>query len=243
MKRDACRLARQILKQPTIKATEFNGALEAILIHAGRLKLWKPLIETAYVRLSKRDTRLVQSYMLWLYDSLHDWESAYRFLPARPKAALDLLFSMETLLNLRKVAAAKPIQRKCLRMLNQRIDTADAAALLDALARYHAQLGQLGTAENYWKVVAALDEPFARNGMTGLVEIQAVRGLFYVVTGLCQIEDYKKRGTDDQAITLPHKRDAVLAQAERHLKRYQKDLERIVPSDELWRFGVGQQSG
>jgi hypothetical protein len=112
-----------------------------------------------------------------------------------------------------------------------------ASALLEALASYHAQVGELGTAEDYWIKVASLDEPFARNGMTGLVKLAAVRGLFYVAAGLLQIQKFRKNGTDGLAITLPHNRDGRLDQAERQLKRSQEALEKIVPSDELWRFG------
>jgi tetratricopeptide (TPR) repeat protein len=242
MKRDAVRLARQLLKGSGINASEFDAALEAILIQADSVKPWKPLVEEAYGRLSKQGHRDVKSRMLAFYYSLREWESAYRFLPARPKTALDLLFAMETLLNLRKVAAAKSIQRKCLQMLKQRIDAASAAALLDALANYHAQIGELGPAEKYWREVAGLDEPLARGGMTGLVEIEVVRAMLYAKAGLLQIEEFRRRGVDGQSIVLPHNRDAVLAQTERDLKRYQKVLQRIVPSDELWRFGLNPES-
>lgn len=242
MKRDALRLARQFLKSDRINASEFNAALEAVLIQADRVRPWKTLVEEAYARLSKQDHREVNSQMLGFYYSLHDWESAYRLLPARPQTAHDLMFSMETLLNLRKMAAAKSTQRKCLRMLKQRIDTQAAAALLDALATYHAQLGDLDAAEKYWQEVARLDEPFADNGLSRLVDIQVVRAMLYVKTGLLQIEEFGKKGDDAQAITLPRNRDAILRQAERRLKRYQKSLEKIVPPKELWSFGFGQKS-
>jgi len=238
MKRDALRLARQILKRSGIDGSSFKAALNAVLVQADRLKAWKPLLEEAYARLSKRDQRTARSPMLAFYSSIRDWESAYRMLPARHTTALELLFSMETLLNLRKVNAAKSVQRKCQRMLRQRIDTFSASALLDALASYHAQIGELGAAEEYWGELSTLDEPLARGGMAGLVEIAAVRGMFFVAAGLLQLAEFEKKGFDDLAIILPHNRRARFAQAERQLLRYQKALEKIVPPSELRRYGI-----
>jgi len=239
MKRDALNLAREILKAGKISVIKFNAALEAILVQADRLKPWRPVVEKAYARLPERVRRMVQSQMLGFYNAIHDWDSAYRFLPARPQTPEDLLFSMETLLNLRKLDAAKSIQRRCLRMLGQSADTAAAAPLLEALASYHAQAGELEAAEEYWKAAATVDGPFARNAMTGLVEIAAVRGLCYLAAGLQQIEEFRKSRIDEEAIILPRNREGMLEQAEQHLKRYQEALVRVVPPDELWHFGVG----
>ncbi len=80
-----------------------------------------------------------------------------------------------------------------------------------------------------------------RRCQTGLVKIAAVRGMLYVTAGLLQIAESKK-GADDLAITLPHNRKAMLAQAERQLNRYQKALEKIVPRSEFWRFGDNSES-
>ena len=125
-------------------------------------------------------------------------------------------------------------------MLKRRVDRFQSAALLEALASYHAQAGELGAAEKCWLKSAVLDEPFARNGLAGLVEIAAVRGMRYVTAGLLQIEDFKKPA-DDLAITLPNNRKVMLAQAERQLNRYQSALEKIVPPSEFWRFGDGSE--
>jgi tetratricopeptide (TPR) repeat protein len=111
------------------------------------------------------------------------------------------------------------------------------SALLEALARYYAQIGQLEIAEKCWQRSATIEDS-ARNAMTRLVEIKAVRGWLYVAAGLRQIQEFRKSGVDVNAIILPRNRGGLLNEAERHLKRYQRALEKIVPADELWRFGV-----
>jgi hypothetical protein len=240
MKRASLRMARQFLKRNRINARSFESALEAIFIQADRLGSWRPLVEQAHARLSKRDQRTTRSQMLAFYCSLRDWDSAHRVMPKRLSSPTDLLFAMDTVLNLRKMDAAKSIQRRCDRMLKRRVDRFQSAALLEALASYHAQAGELGAAEKCWLKSAVLDEPFARNGLAGLVEIAAVRGMRYVTAGLLQIEDFKKPA-DDLAITLPNNRKVMLAQAERQLNRYQSALEKIVPPSEFWRFGDGSE--
>jgi tetratricopeptide (TPR) repeat protein len=236
MKREALRLARQAFRRQKINSAEFNGAMAAILIYGNGLKSWKPLVEQACARLSERDKRTARSQMLGFYHSLKDWKSASHFLAARSKNACDLMFAMETLLNLRELDAAKRLQRSCLRMLDQRLDSLDHGALLLALGSYHAQRAELETAMEYFGKLT-VNEIFAHNAVTAIAEIEAVRGLLYVGAGLLQIDEFRKSGTDDQAIILPQNRDAMFVAAERDLKRYEKALHKIVPPDELWRFG------
>ena len=236
MKREALSLARQLFRGDKLKVAEFNGALAAILIQQDRLKTWKPLVEAAYARLTERDKRTARSDMLGFYHSLKDWESAYRFLPARSNSALDLMFAMETLLSLRKQEEAKRVQTRCLRMLNQPMDPFYRSALLLALGSYHAQRAELGTADEYFGKVT-VDEIFARNGWTAIFEIEALRGLLQVWAGQLQLNEFRQLGTDENAISLPANRDDRFAEAERDLKRYEKAFYRILPKDELWRYG------
>jgi len=237
MKGEALRLARHFLKRTEIKPNEFDAALGVILIQADRLKAWRPLVESAYARLGDRGKRMVQRRMLGFYNSLYDWESACQFVPARQTSPLDLLMSMEAMLNLKKLDAAKPLVEKCWRMFDKTNDKFAMSALLEALARYYAQIGQLEIAEKCWQRSATIED-YAHNAITGLVEIEAVRGWLYVAAGLRQIQEFRKSGVDKNAIILPRNRGGLLNEAERHLKRYQRALEKIVPADELWRFGV-----
>jgi hypothetical protein len=85
MGREATALVRQLLRSRRIKAAEFSQALSALQTHCSRLRAFKPQVEAAYARLSERDKRTVRTDMLRFYHTLDDWNSAYRFLPARSK--------------------------------------------------------------------------------------------------------------------------------------------------------------
>jgi hypothetical protein len=126
-------------------------------------------------------------------------------------------------------------------MLDQPLDSLDHGALLLALGSYHAQIGELGAAEEYFGKLTE-NEILAHSAWTAIVQIEAVRGLLYVGAGLLQFDKFRQTGTDEQAIILPHNRDAMFAAAERDLERYEKAFYKILPKDELWRFGWDSES-
>jgi len=236
MEREATALVRQLLRSPRIKAVEFTEALSALQTHGSRLKRLKPLVEAAHARLPARDKRAVRSDMLGFYYTLEDWESACRFLPARSKNAADLMFAMETLLNLRKLDEAKRIRKMCLRMLEHPMDTFHQAALFSALGDYHAQRAEPGAAEDYFFKMAQ-DEIFAPSAAKAIFEIAALRGLLQVWAAQLGLNEFRQRGTDEHAISMPGNRDGRFADAERDLKRYEKAFYRILPKNQLWRYG------
>jgi len=144
---------------------------------------------------------------------------------------------MWTWLNLKDLKRAKTLRKKCERMLERTSDGRDHSSLLEALASYYAQLGELDIATKFWEASARF-ELFFHNAQCGLMKIQAVRGQHYVAAGRQQIRNFKNSAADANAIMLPKNRDGCFEAVERDLKAYQKALERIVPTDELWQFGV-----
>ena len=210
MQREATALVRQLLRSPRIKAVEFTEALSALQTHGSRLKTLKRLVESAHARLSPRDKRAVRSDMLGFYYTLEDWQSAYRFLPARAKNPADLMFAMETLLHLRKLDEAKRIQRMCLRMLMHSMPTFHRSTLFSALGAYYAQRAELGTAEEYFGKMT-VGETFAPGAWRAIFEIEAVRGLLQVWAGQLQLNEFRQLASDDLAITLPGNRDGRFA--------------------------------
>src|SRR5690242_15459807 len=72
MKTEALHLARQHLKEKTVKLNTFNAALNAILTLADTCKPWRPLVEAVYQNLSQRGKRQARFMMLSFYYSLHD---------------------------------------------------------------------------------------------------------------------------------------------------------------------------
>jgi len=236
MAKEALAVARALLKYRPVYPYAFTEALWPIFVHADHCRTWKRLVESAYAQFSTRNQKALRSNMLQFYVSMRDYESAYRFLSPRPQAVDDLMFSMWTLLNLKKVEQAKPLWRKCRRLLLQTQDRFEFGMLVEALADYHAYIGDLSTAEAYWRL-APPEQPFFESAARGLVEIQAVRGHAYVAAGHAILEKTDAEAGGWLDIVLPGNEKGRLADAYKDLQKYSAALSRIVPEKELWRFG------
>lgn len=97
--RQALLSARLLLKQP-LDGQQFAKAIEAVLIHANRLKPWREKIESAFQHLKPQARQSSRSPMFQFYVALSDWKAAARFLPRNPRRPDELLFAMWTLVNL-----------------------------------------------------------------------------------------------------------------------------------------------
>src|SRR5206468_11520981 len=82
MKNDALRLVRKVLEHRRIQPEEFSTAIRTIGILSDFNKS-KSKVEAAYNRQSRKFKRKVRPYMLEMYASLGDWETALRFLSIR----------------------------------------------------------------------------------------------------------------------------------------------------------------
>ena len=242
MAREALQAARALLKHRPVHRYAFTEALHPICVHATKCRSWKRLVEDAYAQCSTRNQKVLRSDMLEFHVSRRDYESAYRFIPPRPQQVGDIAFSMWTLLNLKKVEQAKPLCRKCRRLLLQPQDRYDFAMLVDALADYHAQIGDLSTAEAYWRM-SPPEEPFFESAARGLVELQAVRGQAYAAAMRATLEKARAEPDGWLEIVLPGNEKARLANACKALQKYSAALSRIVPEKELWRFGSPMREG
>jgi len=139
MEREALRLAGRILRSHNINATNFDSAVNALLICEARLGRWLGRVESAFAALSRRDQRKSAKAMFNLYVSLNRWTDAARFLPRRPATAEELLFSMWTLLNLRRIEEAEPIYKASVRRFKRVEDEFEQSCLLEAMGCYWAQ--------------------------------------------------------------------------------------------------------
>lgn len=83
MKKDAVRLAKQLLCNPAITDARFEAALLTLLSTVTRLKPCRAGVEKAYARLSAKAQRRVRFWMLSFYHSSRDYATARRFLPKR----------------------------------------------------------------------------------------------------------------------------------------------------------------
>jgi hypothetical protein len=237
MQKETLSIARDLLKRRPVHPVAFYEGLSAILIHADRLHCWRKAVEKAHGAIQPKFQPLVRSQMLGFYVSLKDWATAEQFLAKRPKSADDLMFTMWTFLELRKLKKAKPICRKCLKMLMVTKDRFTGSMLLDALGDYYAQIGDLDNAETA-SITSPPEEPLFDSAAARLVQIQAVRGRIYATLAQKKLG----RGASDELdLMLPGNRKARSTAVHGKLEQYKSALHRIVPKDELWRFGASSK--
>src|SRR5438046_5279106 len=107
MKREALRLARAVFAKRRISPEEFFEAIRAIGVDSD-CRRFKPQIEAAYGRQSRRFKSWARAGMLYTYVTLEDWESAAQFVSVQNvSSAGEMFFSMEVLLALDKLEDAE----------------------------------------------------------------------------------------------------------------------------------------
>ena len=134
MERESLRLAGRILRSDNINTVAFDSAVNALLICEDRLGRWISRVESAFAALSRRDQRRVSKVLFNFYVSLERWTDAARFLPRRPADAQVVLFSMWTLLNLRRLEEAVVLCKSAIRRQEKCRDTFDQSCLMEATA-------------------------------------------------------------------------------------------------------------
>jgi tetratricopeptide (TPR) repeat protein len=236
MQEDVLKSARALFKLRPMHPAVLSEALSAILIHADQLPRWRAAVEKAYAGMSARLRKFVRSEMLGFYVSVRDWNKASQFIPARPRAAQDLLFTMWTLLNLRRMDEARAIERKSIKLLLKSEDRFETSMLLDALADYYAQTGHWAEAEVCWQL-SPPEEPFFDTAACRLVQLQAMQGMRNANLGLSTLAGLEAL-PDEHALMLPGNQRERFEEIHKELTRYEKALKRVVPEKEFWEFGV-----
>jgi hypothetical protein len=230
---EAIPLARKALKRRPVNPHELSLAVQVASQLWPRVKPWVPLIEAAYNVLNKRGRESVRFAMLAFYVNLDDWSKASLHVIPRPTSPRDLTLTMYTLLNLRKMVEAECICRRCLRALKRVTDPESRSMLLDALADYYAQTGDLERAETCWHS-SPPGEAFASQAAIGLIKIQAARGLRYVATALASERRAKQLGRFDAHAP----KRSRLSYTERQLLRFQDAFQRVLPEKNQHEFGI-----
>ena len=238
MEREALRLAGRILRAANLNSTAFNSAVSALLICENRLRRWRGRVESAFAALSRRDQRKSAKVMFNLYVSLNRWNDAARFLPRRPATAEELLFSMWTLLNLRRMEEAELIYKASVRKFRRVEDEFEQSCLLEAMGCYWAQNRDWGAAEyacergaDFW--------PFAPQAWQRLVKIQAARG-WQMATELFSLVGLESSQQIPGASTTStnHGTAKDLVEQKTLLDRQAARLAKVVPAKERWQFGL-----
>ena len=202
--------AKRLLRRPELSAHAFGEAVDAILIQGDKLKRWQPWIEAAYDRLPTAVRQQVRFHMLSFYVAIEDWHAAERHVPQSSDNSIELLFSMWTLLELRRDRAARRIYRQCRhRWVTNRIPRdqmadyeMDISADIEAIASYCAQRGHWGEAASWWWKGTTL-RPFAPNAWEGLVKLRTLEALSLTKQALESAEEKDWSFADETVLQLP----------------------------------------
>jgi tetratricopeptide (TPR) repeat protein len=235
MAKEALALSRKLLRRKNINAPTFAAVLTTLLIQADQLKRWRRAIEAAFEKLPLNGRANVTDKLFHFYVSVRDWNSAFSFLPKKPETCADLLFTMWTLLELRKNNEAKNIFRRCQRALRPPLDELDLSSLGEAMASYLVQTGNWEAAARIWNQNAQL-ETFAPDAWEGLIKLHAYRGLLQANEAFDAIK-HEKFWDSSTEVTLPGNSKQIRTLLDKKFHRYAMHLAKVVPANERWKFG------
>ncbi len=232
MQRESLRLARKLLKQPGLTPQIFADAMHAILVHADQLTRWRPLVETVHSKFSAKQKRAARKSMFHFYVSLNEFGMAFLYMPLKPRAADDLLFCMWTLLDLRYMDACDDMAERIKRIWNKPKSEFEISCVLEAIGSYAAQNGWFEVAESVWEQ-AITHELFEANAWTGLINIEIAKAHARVGSAVNRISARKP----DYNPMLPRNEEKLKIASLKELGRIQRELNHVLPKNELWRFG------
>lgn len=239
MRRKACALVRQILAQKRISSAAFFQVLNAIGVLSD-LKQWSVELESAWQRQSPSVRRDANSTMLTLYAIVDDWEKAARHAAPRVLSSpSDILFGMQTLLETGRMKEAARVARKARKAIESPQDAFDFSCLVEALAIYHARIGEWSEAFELWSR-APRDEPLSHNAATGRVELCLVKALALIRGELATL-----RGLPfdvEGELALPGNTDGMRKETEVELRKFQRALEKLVPAERRLELGFDAAS-
>ena len=229
--------AGRILVARRISASGFQSAVGALLVCENHLRRWVRRVESGFARLNPQEQREAASQMLSFYVSLNRWDDAARFLPSRPTTAEELLFSMWTLLNLRRMDEASALLKLCRRHFKRTKDEFERSCVLEAAGCLYAQEGSWGHAESA-SVRGTEFWPFAPNAWERLVKLQALRGLMTAN----EVFDFVSRARRTHECQSPNAKvpcaPEQLEDLDRDFHHKAAHLAKVIPAKERWHFGL-----
>ena len=235
MKREALRLTRRVLEKRGILPEEFAEAVRTIGVLSDFEK-WKPELEAAYNRQSRKFKRRARSLMVEMYGSMGEWESATQFLSVRkPSSAGEVFFGMEALLELNKLEEAKMLATLCRRALSFVTDRFEQSLLLDALAKFFARTHEWNRAVEAWQH-APLDQPFRRDALSGIVKIHLGRAWEAIDNGLKALSELKRN--PGLSLCLPKNDLGLTHDAEKALLKFKRGINKLLPEETRKQLGI-----
>ena len=239
MKREALRLARKVFKKRRISPEEFFEAIRAIGVHSD-FQRFKPQIEAAYGRQSRRFKSWARAGMLYMYATLRDWETAAQFVSVpRAASAGEMFFSMEVLLASEKLEDAEQLAAKCQTAFRLAKDPSDKSFLIETLAPFFARTHRWDEAIATWQQ-APLDQPFRRDALSGIVKIHLGRALEAIESGLRLLAQLKKQANNESSLCLTGNDLALTAQAEKELLKFKRGIEKVLTGKARKELGMSE---
>lgn len=226
MKKEALALARRKLKAQHIRAADFNDVLNAILTLADRVKPWVPLVEAAYVRLSRRGQRSARFMMLCFHHNNRNYEAASRLVPqrfTRNHNLLELSIALESAIALDRMKEAGRLARKIPTAVEDAQETSMQAMLLHCLAQFCCRKGAWEKALRIWEIVQQ-DEILLRSAVLGMAEIHLARAVLVLRSGLEQNRQFGNHFDPDLATVVPGDERIRRDQTEKELNRLERAL-------------------
>lgn len=240
MKDEALRAVRTVLAKRRIVPEEFGEAVRTMGIYLSckTWKQWKPILEGAYNRQSRKFKRQARSDMLSMYASLGEWETALQFveLPKLSNSA-DVLFGMEVLLKLGKLEDARILASQCRKALCRIADRFQQAVILTALGAFFSRTRRSSGAIEAWEVMP-LEQPFRRDALSGIVKIHLASAFEATERGLQRLAELKKNPNSGNELMLPGNDLKLTLDAERELLKFKRVIEKLLPEKARKRLGT-----
>jgi len=235
--REACRVARQILAQKRISPAAFNEVITAIGVVSDPKK-WMAEMELAWQRQSEAFRRETNSGMLALYGSSNEWgKASFHAKPAWLCCPSDFLWGIEALLQTGQTKPAARAARKARQALEAVEDEFAFSCLIEALATYHAYVGEWSEAFELWSA-APRNQPFGRNAAVGRVELCLVKALGIIRE---ELETLAVMPVEtDQELMLPGNALGMRQDTEKELEKFQRALEKLVSAERRSDLGVNR---
>ena len=241
MKKEALRLAREILEKKRISPEEFFQVVRAVGVYSGFQK-WKIKIRAAYDRQSKKVKRQARSEMLNVYACLNDWEPAEKFVSIqKPSSVTDFLFGMDVLLELNRLEDAEALAGRCKRILSRTKDAFQRSLLLEALAKFSARTHDWGAAIELWQQ-APLDQPLRQNALSGIVQLHLACAFECVEIGLRKLAELKENPDVQTELCAPGTDLELTTDAEKELLKFKRGIEKLLPEKVRKELGVMTQN-
>jgi hypothetical protein len=238
MKKEALRLTRKLLEKRRILPDEFSEAVRTMGVYLSSKvwEQWKPKVEAAYERQSRKFKCKVRSDMLGMYVSLKQWETALRFLSVRrPAGASDMFFGVGVLLELDKLEEARVLAIRCAKALRRATSRFEQSLLLDALGSFFARTRSWDHAVTAWQD-APLDQPFRREALSGIVKIHLARALEAVESGLKALVELKRN--PEPSLCLPENDLRLTCDAESELLKFKRGINKLLPEETRKQLGI-----